>query len=141
MSSRRLRDGLVAGAVAGVLSGLPSTLHALATGRDPLDPTLALGRAVLPGERRRWRLLAAAALAHAALSLGWGLVLARLLPPRHTAAWGALAGAAIDRLDLGLVPRLSRRFEGVRHLERGPQLADHLAYGLTVGWVLALRRR
>jgi hypothetical protein len=49
-----------AGLWAAVLSGAPSTLHALATGRDPLAATLAAGSILLPGETRRTRLLAAA---------------------------------------------------------------------------------
>jgi hypothetical protein len=132
----RTRDGLAAGAVAAVLSGIPSTVHALATGRDPLEATLAAGSVVLPEETRPERLLAAAVPVHLALSLGWGVVLARVLPRRPSTAQGALAGLAIAALDLGVV---GRRFPRVRALPLGGQLADHAAYGAVVAAVL--RRR
>ena len=109
----RTRDGLAAGAVAAVLSGVPSTVHALVTGRDPLEATLAAGTVVLPEETRPERLLAAAVPVHLALSLGWTLA-----------------------LDLGVV---GRRIPRVRALPLGGQLADHVAYGVVVAAVL--RRR
>ncbi|CAA9496030.1 MAG: hypothetical protein AVDCRST_MAG45-1005 [uncultured Solirubrobacterales bacterium] len=52
-----VRDGLAAGAPAAVLSSLPSTAHALATGRDPLEAAVAAGTLLLPRERRPGRLL------------------------------------------------------------------------------------
>ena len=133
----KARDGLVAGALAAVVSGLPSTAWELARGGDPLAPTLAAGSILLPRERRRARLLAAAVPVHLTLSLGWGVVLARTLPRRHTLEAGALAGLGIAALDLGVVGRL---FPRIRALALAPQLADHLAYGATVGWTLARRR-
>ena len=132
MSARR--DWLAAGAVAGVVSGAPSTLHALVTGRDPLEASYAAGTLLLSRETRPVRLLAAAAVAHTALSLGWAAVLARTLPPgRRTAGWGAAAGLGIAALDLGLV---GRRFPRIRALPALAQVADHLAYGATVALVL-----
>jgi hypothetical protein len=134
-----VRDGLAAGAVGAVLSGAPSTLHALATRADPLDATLAAGAMLLPGERHGMRLVAAAVPVHVAVSLGWGEVLAATLPRRHTVAWGAIAGLGIAALDLGVIAR--RWFPRVRALPQAPQVADHLAYGALVGAVLAVRRR
>jgi hypothetical protein len=132
----RTADGLLAGAVAAVLSGVPSTVHALATGRDPLEATLAAGTIVLPDETRPERLLAAAVPVHLALSLGWGVVLARVLPRRPPLVLGAAAGLAIAALDLGIA---ARRVPRVRVLPLGGQLADHAAYGIVVAAVL--RRR
>jgi hypothetical protein len=130
-------DALIAGAVAALVSGFPSTLWSLAAGRDPLEATLAAGSILLPGEHRRGRLIAAAVPVHLSLSLGWALVLARLLPRRRRAAVGAVAGLGIAALDLGV---LGRRFAPVRALPLLPQLADHVAYGATVGHVLARHR-
>jgi hypothetical protein len=93
------------------VSGAPSTLHAVATRRDPLEATLAAGRLLLPAERRRSRLVLAALPVHLALSLGWAFVLARVLPLRRPLLEGAAAGAAIAALDLGLV---GRRVEAIR---------------------------
>jgi hypothetical protein len=124
----------VAGAVAGLVSGAPSTLYALVSGRDPLEATLAAGSLLLPHERRRARLVAAAVPVHAALSIGWGVVLARTLPRQPRAAAGAVAGLAIAAVDLGVV---GRGFWRVRALPQVPQLLDHLAYGATVAVVLA----
>lgn len=131
-------DALVAGAVAAVVGGAPSTFWAIAAGGDPLAATLAAGSVVLPHETRRSRLLLAALPVHAAVSLGWAVVLARVLPRGREVAAGAGAGVTIAALDLGLA---ARRFPRVRALPLLPQLADHVAYGLTVGFVLARRRR
>jgi hypothetical protein len=128
-------DALVAGALGAVVGGIPSTVWALARGADPLEPTLAAGSMVLPGERRRTRLLAAAAPVHLALSVGWAAVLARTRVGTRT---GALAGLAIAALDLGVA---GRAFPRIRALPVAPQIADHLAYGATVGYVLGRRRR
>lgn len=134
----QLADALAVGAVAAVLGGVPSTLHALLTGRDPLEASLAAGTLLLgAGERRRARLLAAAVVAHLALSLGWAIVLAAVLPRRRTAAMAAAAGLAIAALDLGVV---GRRLPRIRALPLLPQVLDHVAYGLTVGAVLERRR-
>jgi hypothetical protein len=132
----RARDAIVAGAWAAVLSGAPSTLHALVTGRDPLEATKAAGSIVLPRETRTPALVAAAAPVHVALSLGWALVLQRT--GVRGAARGAAAGLAIAALDLGVV---GRRYPQIRGLPVAPQLADHLAYGAVAGIVLARRSR
>lgn len=138
MTDATLQDGLVAGAVAAVLSGAPSTLHALATRRDPLEATLAAGTLLAPRARRRAVLLLAAVPAHVALSLGWALLLARVLPRQHTIAWATAGGLAIAALDLGVV---GRRFPRIRALPLMPQVLDHVAYGAIVGAVLSARGR
>ena len=121
-----------AGAWAAVTSGAPSTLYALATGRDPLEATKAAGSILLPDETRTPELVAAAVPVHLALSFGWAVVLERA--GVRSAARGALAGLAIAALDLGLV---GRRFARVRALPLAPQIADHVAYGVVVGIALA----
>jgi hypothetical protein len=131
-----MRAGLAAGAVAAVLSGAPSTVHALTTGRDPLAATLAAGSILLPREHRRGRLVVAAVPVHLAISLGWGLVLARLLPRRPRLLHGVAAGLAIYAFDMGLG---ARAFPRVRALPQLPQALDHALYGMTVAAVL--RRR
>jgi hypothetical protein len=132
-----VEDAMVAGAAAAVLSGVPSTLHAILNGIDPLEASLAAGTLLLPDERRPSRLLPAAIVAHGALSLGWALVLAAALPRRRTLAWSVLAGLAIAAVDLGVV---GRRFPRIRALATAPQVLDHVAYGATVGCVLSGRR-
>ncbi len=134
VTRRRPRDVVLAGLAGAALSGAPSTLHALATGRDPLAATLAAG-ALLAGERSRPAVrLAAAVPVHLALSLGWAALLARVLPKRRTVAWGAAAGLAIAVLDLGLV---GRRHRSIRALPLAPQVADHVLFGAIVGATLA----
>jgi len=123
--------------VAAIVSGLPSTVHALAAGRDPLEATLAAGSILLPNATRRLHLFLAAAPVHLSISLGWGLVLARVLPRRPSVASGAVAGLAIAALDLGVI---GRRFPRIRALPLVPQLADHIVFGATVAAVLARRQ-
>lgn len=131
--------GVRAGLVAAALSGAPSTLYALATGRDPLVATRAAGSLLLPNETRSARLLAAAVPVHVGISVGWGVVLAAVLPRRATVGWGALAGLAIAAADLRLPGARTAR---VRELAVAPQVADHVAFGAVVGVVVAdLRRR
>jgi hypothetical protein len=134
VDAETLRDACVAGAVAALISGTPSTTHALLTARPPLDGALAAGSLLLPNEQRPGRLLLAAVPVHLALSLGWALALAAVLPRRWTVACGALAGLGIAALDLGFI---GRRFPRIRAL---PQAPDHLAYGGTVAAVLRRRR-
>ena len=133
-----LRDGLAAGWLAAIVSEAPSTAHALVTGKNPLEASLAAGTLLLPRDRRPGRLLLAAASVHIALSHSWALVLSVALPRGRTALWSALAGLGIAALDLGLI---GRRFPSIRALPQLPQVADHLAYGTAVGAVLAARRR
>lgn len=121
-----MRDGLAAGAVAAALSGIPSTLVTVAEGEDVLASTRAVGGSVPAG-----------AAVHVAISLGWGVVLERVLPRRRPAAWGAVAGLGIAAVDLGVI---GRRLPKVRALPMGRQLLDHLAYGAVVGAVLSRRR-
>jgi hypothetical protein len=136
--SATIRDGLAAGAVAAVLSGAPSTLHAIATRSRPLEATFAAGTLLLPRERRPLALALAAVPVHVALSLGWAVLLAALLPRRRTVAAATLAGLAIAALDLGVV---GRRYPRIRALAQVPQVLDHVAYGAVVGAVLSRRRR
>jgi hypothetical protein len=120
-----------AAAWAATLSGAPSTLQALATGRDPLEATLAAGSILLPREERRTRLLAAAVPVHLALSLGWTVALDRA--GLRGARAGAIAGLAFAAIDLGLV---GRRVPRVRALPLLPQLADHALFGAVAGYLL-----
>ena len=133
-----IQDGLAAGAVAALLSGAPSTLHALATRTSPLEATLAAGTVLAPRAQRPAVLLLAAVPVHLALSFGWALLLAAVLPRRRTVATATLAGLAIAALDLGMI---GRRYPRIRALAPVPQVLDHLAYGATVGVVLSRRRR
>ena len=140
MDAAAFRTGLRAGAIAGVLSGAPSTVHAVATGRSPFDALRAAGTLLLRDDAPPRARAAAGVVAHAAISLGWGVVLAAVLPRRRPAVWGALAGLAIAGLDLGV---LGRRRSHIRALPLAPQVADHVAFGALVGVVLSrgARRR
>ncbi len=128
---RTIGDGLVAGAVAGLASGLPSTLWAIGNHTSPLTASKAAG--ALLGRPN----LVRGALAHSFVSLAWGVVLSATLPERHRLTAGAAAGAAIAALDLGVVA--PRRFPAVAALPLAPQVADHLLYGALVGLVLDRR--
>jgi hypothetical protein len=132
-----LRDAAVAGAWAAVLSGAPSTAEALFRGGDPLEASAAAGSILLPAETRHGRLLLAAIPVHLALSFGWACAIALTAPRGREVPFGAAAGLAIAGLELGVV---GRRFPRIRRLRPLPQLADHLSFGLVVGWVLRRRR-
>ena len=110
MRPKSIRDGLVAGAIAGVLGGAPSTLHAALTGRDLLESTRAAGSIPLRGEDRPGVLLVS----------------------------GAMAGAGIAALDLGVI---GRHIPRIRALPQLPQVADHICFGMVAAAILASRRR
>lgn len=115
---------------AGVVGGVPSTLHAVVTRRDPLAAVRAAGALVLPGEKRSGVLVVAAVPVHFSVSLFWALVLARVLPRRHAGMWGAVAGVGIALFDLSLP---GRRVAAVRSLPFWPQVVDHVVFGAVVG--------
>jgi hypothetical protein len=135
---RPVSDAFIAGAVAALVSGVPSSAWALATGTTLTEGAFAAGSLLLPREQRPAVLVAAAVPVHLTLSFGWAFVMAAILPSRRPVAWGTLAGLAIAALDLGLI---GRHLPRIRALPQPPQVADHLAYGATVGVVLHLRRR
>jgi hypothetical protein len=132
-----MRDAVHAGLAAAVVSGAPSTAIALARGDDVLDGARAAGTLLLPHETRTLPLLAAAVPVHLALSIGWAVVLDRVVPRGREPLGCLLGGLAVAALDLGLI---GRRLPRIRALPQGRQWADHAAYGLTVGIVLARRR-
>ena len=127
-----MSDIAVATAVAATVSGAPSTLHALVTGRGILDSSRAAG-VLLPGRRDRPDLAAGLAV-HVGLSVFWGVLLGRLLPHRHTVLWGAAAGAGIAAVSL---PTVGRRHPAIAELPQVPQWLDNVAFGATVGWLLS----
>jgi hypothetical protein len=115
-----------------VVSGAPSTVHALATGRGVLDAAKAAGT-LFPGREDRPGLIAGA-LVHGVVSAFWGGLLGLLLPRRHTVAWGALAGLGIAAISLLTV---GRRRPAIAALPQIPQWADNVAFGLVMGWLLS----
>ena len=132
-----MNDALHAGLVAAAVSGLPSTVVALARGDDVLEGARAAGALLLPRETRMLPLLAAAVPVHLALSLGWAAVLERALPHGRERLCGLAGGLAIAALDLGVI---GRRLPAIHALPQPRQWLDHAAYGLAVGTVLARRR-
>lgn len=115
--------------MAAIVSGAPSTLHALlttrsfrATGAYVCDATRAIGTLVPPGRPGPTR----GAIIHVGISAVAGEALARALPRRRSVAWGAVAGLAMGVVNVGMVGRM---FPAIRALPLLPQLADHVAFG------------
>jgi hypothetical protein len=137
VTGRRPVDVAVAGLAGAACSAIPSTTWTLLRGEDLLDGGRAAGAIVLPRERRTAILLATAVPVHLGLSLGWGAVLAAVLPPRAEPAWGLAAAMGIAALDLAVI---GRRIPAIRALPQGRQWADHAAYGVAVGVALRAAR-
>ncbi|GHG08250.1 MULTISPECIES: hypothetical protein [Amycolatopsis] len=126
-----------AGAIGAVVSGIPSTAHALFIGADVLAATKAAGT-LLPGRRNRPG-IAAGLIAHVVVSATWtGVLTAIARRHRLGAGGGAVAGLAIAALDLGIA---ARAYPAVRALPRGPQILDHLVFGAVVGALLERTRQ
>ena len=132
MARRVLRAALVAG----VLSGIPSTVITLAKGDDPLESTVAVGSALLPEEEDLATLVGAGLLAHFAISLGWTIAFAIIMRKNPTWIRGGLLGGLVGTIDLELA---SLRFPQIAALPKVPQLLDHIAFGALVGGVLLPR--
>jgi len=122
-------------AVAATFSGVPSTAVALKRREDPLAAAKSAATIVGVAPSPAGRALAVGWAVHVAISTFWGAVLARVLPTRRRVAAGALAGAAIYVLDMEIVAR-AMNLRAIRALPRGGQLADHIAFGALLGWVL-----
>jgi hypothetical protein len=129
---RRVTEAVL---VAATVSGVPSTLHALATRggvrgavAGALAATRAAGTLVPPGRPGLLRGL----IAHGALSIVCGEGLARVLPRRHSVVWGAAAGLALGVVNVGVI---GRAFPAIRALALGPQLADNVAFGVVFALV------
>jgi hypothetical protein len=116
------------------VSGGPSTVHAVITGRGVLDASRAAGT-LFPGRQERPGLVAGG-IVHAVVSAFWGGLLGLALPRRHTVAWGALAGLGIAAISLGTV---GRRRPAIAALPQLPQWLDNVAFGAVVGWLLSHR--
>jgi len=131
---RSLHEITLAAAVASVVSGTPSTAHAVVAGRPVLEAASAAAT-LLPGHRERPGVVNGL-FVHVVVSAGWGTALGLVLPRRHTVAWGAAAGLAIAALDLAIA---RRKAPAIAALPQTWQWADHVAFGATVGWVLSRR--
>jgi hypothetical protein len=125
-----------AAAVAGALSGTPSTLEAFRRQRDfrsvaryVWDATCAAGTLVPPGRPGFIR----GALVHGGISVLGGEVLARTVPEHRSLVWGAGAGLAIGVINVGVI---GRRFPAIAALPLVPQLADNVAFGAVFAFVV-----
>ena len=133
------RDLAWAWFIATVFSGLPSTAHALLTGADPLEATLAAGAMLLPASASTAALVAAAAIVHPAVSLFWAAVFGILLPRRQVVSWAVAGAALVALVDLLAIAPLA--FPSVARLPFAPQFADHLMWGALLGGTLQFRSR
>ncbi len=107
-------DSLTAAVLAGILSGVPSTVWALATGGDPWEATLAAGAVVFGPDASFSTLIAAATVVHGGMSFFWAAVLCTFLPARRPVLWGFIAGALIAVLDILLIGQAIRQFSSWR---------------------------
>jgi len=134
----RLKTTLLAGGLAGVIGGIPSTVYLLVTGGDVFESLNAVVAMVAGSELPVLQRVAIAGAVHFSLSFLWASVLAVLIP-RRAPIFGTLVGSVIIAfLDLKVIAPLY--FAEVAALAFIPQLVDHLAWGATVGAVLRARR-
>jgi hypothetical protein len=126
---RRVSSPLRRYVLAAVLSGVPSTAHAIAIGDDPLRSTRAAGALVGGGA-------GAGVVVHLAVSAFWAFVLTRL--GVRGVLGGAVAGLLIAALDLEVI---GRRKAAVQELPRLPQWLDHVAFGVLVAGGRSARER
>ena len=133
-----LSDAAWAAGISGILSGIPSTAWVMVTGGDLLEAGRAAGNLHLPATASAGALLAAGGLAHAVVTAFWSVALSAGLPKRRTVLWGAAFSLGIAALDLGVIGQF---FPLIKALAVGPQIADHLAFGVVAAAVIAWRRK
>ena len=136
--ANRVKTTLIAGGLAGLVSGIPSTVYLLVTGGDLLASVNALVAMVAASELPVLNRLAIAAAVHFTVSFFWASVLVAIIPRRAPVIGALVASAIITFLDLEVIA--PRYFAEAAALAFIPQLADHLAWGATVGAVLRMRR-
>ncbi len=133
-----LKTTVTATILAGILSGLPSTLWALITGGDIWEATLAAGAVLIGTDATFDQLLAAATVAHGGMSMFWAGALCAVLPRRSPIITGMIAGVFIAVLDILVI---GQAFPSIRELAFLPQLADHMMFGAVVGAVVRFMPR
>lgn len=133
----RASTALIAGGIAGVVSGIPSTVYLLLTEGDLFASLNALVAMVTSSELPVLSRICVAAAVHLAVSVFWASVLVLLMPRRAPMIGALIASAVIAFVDLKLIA--PSFFAEAAALAFIPQLADHLAWGATVGAVLRMR--
>ena len=132
-----VKTTLIAALLAGFVGVVPSTLHTIATGGDWLESINAVAAiANVENLTIGWRVSVATAI-HFAISLVWASALIAILPRRQPLLWASAAGVVIAVIDLLVLAPIF--FPEVASLSFWPQLADHIAWGASVGTVRALR--
>lgn len=137
-----IRRGLIAGAVAGIAGGLPSTLALSPADLDRSIQSIAL---LVPGNRRwrsPWARRAVGSIVHMSLSAGFSIAYScflriRATQPRFPAA--AMYGAVLWLVNYRLLGPKAMKAE-----DRSFALADHLCWAVAVELTLRLmnsRRR
>jgi hypothetical protein len=104
-----------------------------------MEATRAAGAMLILPSSGLAALVLAAAVVHTAVSFFWAAILVFILPRRHVIVWATVAAALIAWLDLRVIAPAF--FAEVAALEFGPQVADHLMWGASLGWVLSRRWR
>ena len=137
--ANRVRTTLVAGGLAGLVGAIPSTVYLLVTGGDVFASVNAIAAMVAANELPVLHRVAVAAAVHFALSFFWTSVLVALIPRRAPVFGAIVASAIITFFDLKVIA--PHYFAEVAALALVPQLADHLAWGATVGAVLHARQK
>ena len=137
--ANRVRTTLVAGGLAGLVGAIPSTVYLLVTGGNVFASVNALAAMVAGNELPVLHSVAVATAVHITLSFFWASVLVTLLPLRAPVVGALVASAIITILDLKVIA--PHYFAEAAALAFVPQLADHLAWGATVGAVLRASRK
>ncbi len=137
--ANRVRTTLVAGGLAGLVGAIPSTVYLLVTGGDVFASVNAIAAMVAANELPVLHRVAVAAAVHFALSFFWASVLVALVPRRAPVFGALVASAIIAFLDLKVIA--PHYFAEAAALAFVPQLADHLAWGATVGAVLRAHQK
>jgi|KBSMisStandDraft_5_1062788.scaffolds.fasta_scaffold02348_6 hypothetical protein len=135
---RSTADILLCWLTASTVSGIPSTVYALASGGDVLEATRAAGTMLISSDAPTGHLIAAAVLVHGTVSLFWATIVTLVLPRSNVIPYALVAATAIGVFDLKLIGPL---FPAIEALSFWPQMADHIMWGLAVGLVLWWRAR
>jgi hypothetical protein len=127
-----VKDFIYAGMLAGIFSGIPSICYFLFLGIDWTHSTKALGLIFFDASQPGFFIYASAGIIHFTVSCFWSFILRMFLPRKNTIIWAGFAGILIAFFDLIIIARF---IPTLANLDFYPQLADHILWGIIVGFI------
>jgi len=126
------KDFIYAALIAGIFSGIPSISYYISTGLDWTHSTKAIGLIFFDTSQSWTLIFGSATLFHFVVSCFWSFILRIFLPKKNQIILAGFAGILIALFDLKIIAPF---IPSLANLDFYPQLADHILWGMIVGFV------